>query len=173
MSGMLSMFLAKVNKKKYGTSTLSDDFKQLLSFQYKYSVVWNKTPHSFFIPDSINLVLKTLRLKRKLYKSKKYKRPIRSGPAMLEWSDYEKSTFFCSSPCDVVLKGMPMQWGFPLYRCCGSLWFRKANPVTQSAICGAEGETMHAPQGNSKCLLLILTYMKENRLRAITRHIFL
>lgn len=62
-----------------------------------------------------------------------------------------------------TLKGMPMQWGFPLYRCYGSLWFRKANPMTQSAICGVERETIHAPQGNNKCLLLlILIYIREN-----------
>lgn len=49
-----------------------------------------------------------------------------------------------------MLKGMPSQRGFPFYRCFGSVWFRKANPVTQSSICGAEGGDNTCPSGEQQ-----------------------
>lgn len=62
-----------------------------------------------------------------------------------------------------TLKGMPECWGFPLYRCSGSVCFRNANPVTQSAICGERGRQSQPPWGVDKhLLLLILTCTREN-----------
>lgn len=46
-----------------------------------------------------------------------------------------------------TLEGAPERWGFPLCGCSGAVCFRKANPVTQSAICGVERETILAPTG--------------------------
>lgn len=56
--------------------------------------------------------------------------------------------------------------------------FRRASPVMQSAICGVKEQAMHAPWGDYKSLLLILTVIREilieqESLREITWHTFI